>query len=254
MSDLSPTDPLVHTDPSAEIAPWRVGALIGGLLLALAALYIFYLHPWLEISSPIDGWIEQRACLIHALCTESSPLPHHLGLLAAIGALALFVAALWRPGDSVVEPEEATPWRLVWITLLVLLGLGCIGVQAYQALSASQTPSPTLWLIGIGTLALASLIWDAHEPAILARTMSGLFVAAGIAAILLGLGMALAQPATALWLLLPGGAVGYGRLGMGQAFGQPSGPDRPGDDACAGRGRAPVGRGPDRFVALCLRG
>ena len=56
MSDLPPTEPPVHTDPSDEIDPWRIGALIGGLLLALAALYIFYLQPWLEFSSPIDGW------------------------------------------------------------------------------------------------------------------------------------------------------------------------------------------------------
>ena len=204
MSDLPPTEPPVHTDPSVEIDPWRIGALIGGLLLALAALYIFYLQPWLEFSSPIDGWIEQRACLIHALCTESSPLPHHLGLLAAIGALALFVAALWRPGDSIVEPEEVTPWRLVWITLLALLGLGCIGVQAYQTLSAGRSPSPILWLIGIGALAIAALIWDAQEPEILALTVAGLLAAVGIAALLIGLGVALAQPVTALWLLLPG--------------------------------------------------
>ena len=178
--------------------------MIGGALLALIAAHIFYLQPWLGISTPIDGWIARQSCLIHSLCTESWPLPHHLGLMAAVGALALFVAALWRPGDGAVEADDVTPWRIVWIALLALLGLGCVGLLAYQTLSADQSPSPTLWIIGIGALAIAALIWDAQEPQIFAQTVAGLLVAVGIAALLIGLGVALAQPVTALWLLLPG--------------------------------------------------
>ncbi len=179
--------------------------MIGGALLALIAAHIFYLQPWLGISTPIDGWIARQSCLIHSLCTESWPLPHHLGLLAAVGALALFVAALWRPGDGAVEAEAMS--RRGGSS-----GLHCwpcsawaaSGLLAYQTLSADQSPSPTLWMIGIGAPAIAALIWDAQEPQILAQTVAGLLVAVGIAALLIGLGVALAQPVTALWLLLPG--------------------------------------------------
>ncbi len=182
--------------------------MVGGLLLTIVAFYIFYLQPWFGASLPIDNWLAGQACLLDSLCDDATPLPHHLGLLTGIGALLLYVLALWTIGGKVSEvtkeAENVTPWRFVWITLLTLLGLTCISIQAYQVLSGAKTPSPVLWLTGIGALAAVALIWDAQRSSLLGQTLAGLLLATGMALLLIGAGVAIAQPVNALPLMLIG--------------------------------------------------
>jgi hypothetical protein len=204
MSDLPPTDPSSQSTSRPHVAPWRVVPLGIGLFLTLVAFYIFYVKPWLSVSLPIDIWLAKQSCLVDALCHASFPLPHHLGTLAILGALVFFVVALWRPDSGTSMPANVTPWRIVWITMLTLVGLACIGAQAYQTVSDGQSPDPWLWLIGILVLATAALLWDTQTPAILAETTAGLAVGIGIAGILIGIGVVIAQPSAAIWLLLPG--------------------------------------------------
>ncbi len=194
----------------------------GGLLLAVSAFYIFYLQPWLNASLPIDNWLAGQACLLDSLCADAAPLPHHLGLLAGIGALLLFVLVLWNvdgiAANAKNEVENVTPWRFVWITLLTLLGLTSISIQAYQVLAGTQTPSPALWLTGIGSLAAVALIWDLQRPSLLAQTVTGLLLAIGMAPMLLGVGVVIAQPVNAVPLFLLGALLFIGgALGMARA-------------------------------------
>lgn len=179
-----------------------------------AALWIFYIRPWLGGVSRLDRWIDQHACEIRTLCVPTFELPNQVGMLAAILSILFFALALWKtPGIWRDRQPEALrvswapqSWRTWLAVLMTVFGLGVVAYEAVQALDGA-VPSTYLWLAGLAALTLAAVFWDAVDVSSLTITMADLTVAVGLAVTVIGVGGMLAWQLPGVLLVLAGLAV-----------------------------------------------
>lgn len=187
------------------------------VMLTAFALWATYVYPWLDWTSPLDGWLQRHTCLVHALCTPNFSVPYQPGIVAALLAVPLFAYALhdvrlnWpkRVSQDFVWPTPGT-WQTRLIIGGIALGVLATLAQAYLVLS-SRTPPVWLWVLGMAAFGLAALLWDSFRPQELRATAAYLGIAIGMGLLVVGLGTLMAGKLVTLLLFLMGGTL----LGLG---------------------------------------
>ena len=190
-------------------------SLSGALVASLAALYIFYLQPWIQITSPLDPWLANQRCWIEALCKPPLRLGHQLGLLLVAGALAGFAGAFWgmhrRWGyDSagvqrpVYAPASLSRLRRFLLIFCGVFGASMVAVQAFLGLQNQQAMQGIYWVLGLLAWTTAVALWDSADAPILVETVRKLAIAGAGGLILLALGGSLMGNPRSLLLLAAG--------------------------------------------------
>ncbi|MDI9547350.1 MAG: hypothetical protein QM346_07075 [Chloroflexota bacterium] len=184
-----PTSPQA-SPPSAR----SLFSLVLGLIAAYQAVRIFYVQPWLHVSSALDRWLAQYDCIIRPLCRQRQFSIDHAGVLLTLFALAAFTLAL--AGRNIFAPVVHAPRLPAWTSrprltriaclLFALTGLEAVVYQTLRMAFAGAAPQPSVWLAGIGAMLLAAAVWDSEDAAVWTQTAAGLTVAGGAAQFLLG--------------------------------------------------------------------
>jgi streptogramin lyase len=112
---------------------------------------------------------------------------------------------IWRcdrpPRLPLAWPESI--WRQRFLGTSLLLVLGALVFEAYQTLN-NITPSPPVWLVGIGACVLAAGLWDWQHRLDFCRTLANLTVAVGMTLIILGVAGLMTTRLSGLYLLIAG--------------------------------------------------
>ena len=201
---------------------WRLISLLGAMAASLAAVYIFYLQPWLQLSSPLDPWLAEQRCWVDsALHGPTSPGPS-AGLPPGnwcVGRLCWRVWGLPRrwgnDGTSVGlllgTPSYAGSRRRPLLVVLGVLGAIMVMQQAVMGWQGQQAMRHLYWLLGLLTWAALAILWDSAARPTLDATIRKLAIAGAVGLILLALGGSLmGNPRSLLLLALGGVGMGIG--------------------------------------------
>ena len=180
---------------STETYAARVGFLVAAVATAVIAVWVFYVHPWLGLTTAFDRWLDPYGCLFSSLCAGPLAAVSQPGLLAAFLAVALSAAAFWQSpssataNDGVIDSNALIPHSR-WIPALRQQAFVlCLWLTAYQAIVvlAGGTPPAYVWLTAVaGGVQYAALCDAASSWAAVFATLWGLSLAASIALIVLG--------------------------------------------------------------------
>lgn len=213
-------EPSSSQSHATRIGLLRLFSLLIALVAGLGAVYIFYLQPWLKLSSVLDPWIAKQSCLIRTLCTPPLLFGNHLGLLLAICAVAGFgVAFVGAPftvrRNPVTLSHPSNPstaeerWRRPLLIFLVVFGAIMVAQQAVMGIQGVQASRHLYWLLGLVAWAVTAAMWDDASSLNPVETVRKLAIAGSVGLILLALGGSLVDNTLSM-LLLTLGVVGFG--------------------------------------------